>query len=328
MGRVLRRLAAAAVLVVLLVEVALRAGSSRLPEPVTWYHPVAQVKVEQMARLASEGTVVDVALVGTSQMAQGVDPIRFRDLAAGRPVTYNAAIVAGYPLVNRRFVGEEVVPRLAPRTVVYGVSYLDWSAGDDPPYASARATSTTVWGSLDRWASEWSYLVRYRNDLRNPSGWRAVVSGTSHGRVEQARSRLVGEWGSWRAYLDGPCAAPTDADLQTFARAGGGDAFVPDAERVDAFWQTVEALRGRGTRVVVAVMPFPDCHFARDPGARGANDGFRRALAEQAAGRRVEVVDVSGEVTRDEWFSDQGHLDRVGAERFTALLAARVVIAR
>ena len=46
---------ATTLVVLVLAEVSVRVAADRLPEPFTWYHPVAQVKVGQMAQRAAEG---------------------------------------------------------------------------------------------------------------------------------------------------------------------------------------------------------------------------------------------------------------------------------
>src|SRR2546429_543375 len=89
-SRVARRIVVVAVAMLLLGELGVRALGDRLPEPVTWYHPIAQVKVEQMEAISASGTSIDVVLAGTSQMAIGADPLLLSSLLAGHPSVYNA----------------------------------------------------------------------------------------------------------------------------------------------------------------------------------------------------------------------------------------------
>src|SRR5690606_22650862 len=133
------------------------------------------------------GTATDVAFVGTSQTAEGVDPVRFADRASGHPATYNAAVLAGYPAVSARFVPEEVLPRLDPDVVVFGLSPFDLTAGEEAPYDEAKATSPSWLAGLDRRLSAVSALVRYRTVLRDPAQWPSIVAGTP-GEVENIRN--------------------------------------------------------------------------------------------------------------------------------------------
>src|SRR4051794_21054981 len=107
-GRSVRRMAVMAVVLIVAAESCTPVSAARLPTPLTWFPPVAKVKADQMAGMQAGGTQVEVVLTGTSQMAEGADPVLFRQLADHHPPTYNAAILAGYPPANRRFVPEEV----------------------------------------------------------------------------------------------------------------------------------------------------------------------------------------------------------------------------
>lgn len=317
MRRSVWRIAAVAVVLLLLAELGVRALSSRLPEPVTWYHPVAQVKVEQMDRIAASGPTIEVALVGTSQMAIAGDPLAFTAQVHGHPVTYNAAVLAGYPPANHRFILEEVVPRLKPRTVVYGLSSEDLQRGTEAPYDDATATSPTVWGALDRWASAHSALVAHRHDLRDPTVWAAVLNGGTEGQLPFYRQSVIGPLGGWKGRVEHACR-PGEGGVPD--PVPDPAVFVPDPVREQMIWSTVDALKAQGITVVVAIMPFPDCHMAWFNARQADLDG-RRALAAGAAAHGVASIDVADELHADDLFGDPGHVNQAGAERYTTLLA-------
>jgi hypothetical protein len=311
-----------AVLVTLLVaELSVRAIASRLPEPLTWYHPVAQIKVEQMEVLARSGARVEIVLAGTSQMAIAGDPLRFSQLVDGHPSTYNAALLAGYPSANHRFLPEEVVPRLHPKTIVYGLSSQDVQGGTEAPYDQALAVAPGVLGDLDRWLSQRSELVRHRQDLRDPSNLTyALTVGDGGGQLAFYRTSIIGADGGWKAEPVHSCrpgaearSAPPETPLP----------FVPDEGRIATIWSTVDDLRASGVDVVIAVMPFADCYFHYNNAADNDRAG-RELIARGARERGLLVVDVAADVHTDDLFLDPGHVNADGARRYTELLAAAV----
>ena len=329
--RTLVRVVVVALVVVVLAELAVRAGADRFPTPQTWYHPSAQVKVDQMQAIAEAGERRPVVVVGTSQMAMGVDPAVLSEDLPGHPGTYNAALLAGYPLVTRRFVPEEVVPTLHPDLVVFGVSHLDLQEGAEPPYDDALATSASPWAAVERWLSDRSYLVRHRDALRNPGLWRQLLGGGVDGLVERYRTAAIGPDGVWTYPRQGSCQDPAvdagddDLAIERADPGGDGSALPPvDPERVQAVWDTVEGLEEDGVAVAVVLAPLPDCHFT----TAEERQRWQEARAELAAGteaRGATWIDVTDQLRDDELYYDTGHLDEAGSARFSALLAAALV---
>ncbi len=305
--------------VVLVCEVGVRVMASRLPEPLLWYHPSAQIKIEQMDALAAAGTKVDVVLAGTSQMTMAVYPDEYAQLAAGHPVTYNAAVLAGYPSANHRYILEEILPRLHPKTVIYGVASEDFEPGPEAPYDEAPATEPGLLGSLGRWFSGRSELVDHRVDLRDPVVLSyAVSSDTGGGQLEHYRAAVVGPMGRWDDLGHLPCRT---ADGVVPTPPATPEVFVPDEGRIATVWSTVDAMRAQGIKVVIAVMPFADCYF--DWFNRKASDAAGRArIAAGAAARGIPAIDVTADVHTNDLFGNTGHLNIDGAHRYTRLLAA------
>lgn len=325
------RVAVAAVVVLVLAELGVRATADRFPTPNTWYHPSAQVKVDQMQAIADAGQRRPVVVVGTSQMAMGVDPAVLSSALPGHPGTYNAALLAGYPPVTRRFVPEEVVPRLQPELVVLGVSHLDLQEGPEPPYDEALATSRSRWAAAERWLSQRSYLVRHREALRDLARWPSLVAGTTASLVERYRTAAIGPEGVWTYPREGSCRDPQpvepDDDLAIERAQPGGEAVGPrpvDPERVAAVWEVVAGLEAQGIDVAVVLAPLPDCHFevADD---RAAWEAARSELAAGAEDHGATWIDVTDEVGDDGLYYDTGHLHEAGSARFSALLADALV---
>lgn len=308
---------AATTLVVLgLAELSVRVAADRLPEPLTWYHPVAQVKVGQMAQRAAEGRGAEVVFVGTSQTAEGIDPVRFSERAPGRPATYNAAVLAGYPAVSRRFVPEQVLPVLHPQTVVFGVSPFDLEAGEEAPYDQAEATATGLLADVDRALAERSALVRYRSVLRDPAQWPRVAAGLP-GEVDDVRREAVGEDGRWLLYSGRGCAVGT-----VQAPRDGRTEIAVDPDRDAAVRSTLRSIRSSGARPVLLTVPVPACALPEPLRAR--YDDGRRRLAALAAEEQVDLIDVTDQMVEDWWYQDSGHLGPEGAQRWTDLVAQSV----
>lgn len=326
------RIVVAAVLVVVAADALVRLDEGRLPEPVTWYHPSAQVKVEQMADLQAAGERRPIVIAGTSQMAMGVDPAVLSDALPSRPGVYNAAVLAGYPVVTRRFVPEEVVPRLHPDVVVLGVSHLDLHVGPEPPYDDSPATSRSWWASAERWLADRSALVRHRALLRDPGSWPTVVQGTAGGEIELYRNEAIGADGVWRFPRTGRCrdaakgGADVDERLAVERAVVDPDAPMPplDPQRIADVWATVERLEASGVSVVVAFAPLPDCQFE----TLANRERFEQVRVDLAAGARARGatwIDLTDEMTADELYYDRGHLNEDGSRRYSALLADALV---
>jgi len=309
-------IAATTLVVLALAELSVRVAADRLPEPLTWYHPVAQVKVGQMAQRAAEGRGAEVVFVGTSQTAEGIDPVRFSEQAPGRPATYNAAVLAGYPAVSRRFVPEQVLPVLRPQTVVFGVSPFDLEAGEEAPYDQAEATATGLLADADRALAEHSALVRYRSVLRDPAQWPRIASGLP-GEVDDVRREAVGEDGRWLLYSGRGCAVGT-----VQAPPDGRTELAVDPDRDAAVRSTLRSIRSSGARPVLLTVPMPACALPEPLRAR--YDDGRRRLAALAAEEQVDLIDVSDQMVDDGWYQDSGHLGPEGARRWTDLVAQSV----
>lgn len=318
MTRSVRRIVVICVAILLFAELFTRLAAGRLPEPLTWYHASAQVKVEQMEEMRASSTTADYVLAGTSQVAEGVDPQVFSQVLSSHPSTYNAAVLAAYPIVNARFIPEEVVPRLRPKTVVFGVALTDLQPDKEPPYDTALATDRSFLAGLDRSASQYSYLLRYRRELRDPEQLASLAAGGGSGEVEFYRDSVIGDWGGWKKPELHGCDETSSGQL-----TAPNYTFTLDPHRADEYWSTVQWMQSQGIRVVVAVMPFADCWF-REFHTADANKAARAAIAERGAAVGVPVIDLSDQVHDDSFFNDPGHLNTAGKQHYTELLADAV----
>ena len=153
------------VLVVVLAELAARVVLTSTPEAIRWYDEAAQLKIEQM----DEVERTDVVFAGTSMAWQAFVPSVY-DEATGT-TSYNAGLNGGTPDVMERWLLEEVVHRLHPTTVVWGLSSLDLAPnyGDRQRevYDNALATRTGLHADAEQAAAGWSDLIANRTALRS-----------------------------------------------------------------------------------------------------------------------------------------------------------------
>lgn len=317
------RAAAGAVMVLVVAEVVLVAVDDALPEPVEWYNTTAHAKAVQMDRGAQQGVHKEVAFVGPSTVHRGVIADRFERLDPLGRSAYNAGVMGGYPPVMRRWVTEEVIPRLRPETVVYGLSTLDFHdrifRGSTEAYRTARATRRDMWGAGERVVARVSRLFKYRRLLDDPTEYTylgRVVTGRAADRVERELQKLSP--GGFESKERVPLRERRATDL---AIMRGFEIGSWGTRNVRA---TVSELHSRGIHVVFLEMPVPDRFVALHP--RGAADyrHFRRHLRGLAADLGVDLLRPPRRLSRGYLFADNVHYTEQGARQFTRWLATNV----
>jgi hypothetical protein len=158
------KMLASLVAVVLVVEAAVRVVSSGFPEPVTWYHEIAQAKVEQLIDLDDD---LDYVFIGTSQTYHGIDPAVVDRRLGTR--SYNAAIPAGIPPLQHRWLDDAVLRHRDVDTVVWPMSSIDLNAARPqdmrPVYDDAFEVRGGVLADVDRWLSARLAMFRHRRVL-------------------------------------------------------------------------------------------------------------------------------------------------------------------
>ena len=310
MVRPVVRFVAALLAVLLVAEVGFRALDGRFAEPVTWYHEIAQAKVEHLEGIDEP---LDLVFTGTSQSYHGIDP-RVVDAHLGTR-SYNAGIPAGIPPVQRRWLFDAVLPEVEVDTVVWAMSSVDLN--DARPqsvidlYDTALETRRGVLADADRWLSERSALFRHRRSFADPQAW-----VDDDDPVDRAR-RVLHSSGKRRP------GSPnlSDRERQRIRRDVVGD-FRVGGRMVDLVAETVRELQARDIDVVLVWLPeaprfaelLPDRSMQRE--AKREADRLARRLG-------VALVDVSrGYRNRD--FIDFTHLDGDAADRLSAELARRL----
>lgn len=312
--RPMRRMTAAFIAAVLVAEIAIRLLGTVLPEPRTWYHDIAQAKAEQLDSMTGEN--LDILFAGTSQTYYAIGP-RLVDDQLGTK-SYNAAIPAGVPPLQERWLVHQVLRRVDTDVVVWGVSVLDLNDGRDlsvvEAYSSAHATRQGTLADADRWLARRSALFRYRHHVVDPNAWQQRT------KMEAIRSAIRPD-GQRRPAK----RTPSEAERLRIERQVVAD-YKVGGPMAKSLRRTVKELRERDIRVVLVWLPVPPrlIDLLPDPKVEQAAGEETRQLA---ADLGVTFVDVSdGFHNRD--FLDYTHMREQSAERFSRRLSRELAFLR
>jgi len=248
----------------LVVAAAAAEGSARIaeaagPPVLRWYDAATQLKVEQMDRAGGAAVV----FAGTSMAWQGLMPSEFAAADPGDRTAYNAGLAGGVPIVMEPWLLEEVVPRLQPDLIVWGLSSMDFSSsyGDDnlERYRDALDTRTGRLATLEQTTSRFSALVRYRTILRRPSAMFGSGRDEIETEFEDAASTLgdSGERRDFTVNFGDKRSSQVESRFRNFRI---------DETDIQAIHRTVTNLREQGIEVVLVEMPTPDAYAALHPG--------------------------------------------------------------
>lgn len=318
--RRLATIAGVAVVMLLVLEVAVRLIDQRLPEPLLWHSEEAQAKVEQMDALARRGGV-DLVFLGTSIVNAGVEPAVVGEHTGGRVGSYNAGLSSGTPRLMEPWLLDVVGPRLSPDVVVIGLTSFEVAAVERSPFFDAFAASPAGRQSMrtesrvdraDRWLGERSALWANRVALRSPDSVLDAVRGaappvspevaalqpngrTSFLQTQQFEDRVLG----------------VGIDLTDWTIGGDEPA---------ALRRLVDGVTASGARAVLVEMPVTDEYIARHP--RGAADyaEFEAFMARFATEAGVDLISDLDTRRDHRWFADEIHMNNDGATAFTAAL--------
>lgn len=299
------------------------------PEPTLWHAPLVEDKVEYLRDYAAAHPL-DVLFVGNSTMQAGIDPAVFDAervaLGAGGE-SFNASIEGLPPSVNQEFL--KLFLRSAnPQSVIIGVSPQDLNA--DSPWAkdmNERAghsinlqagTSDTPMGIALAFMLEYSELFRYRYVLHQLllRGGHAVPHPDVYfdERGYHAIERSLADF------------SPSER-LQAQNRAGVLN-YNPKGEQTDALRSMIGLIREVGAQPAIVAMPLSD-HYYANFDAPEDYDLYRTALQQLADDLEIPLWDMEAlaadEAFGDREFGDLNHLNRVGAERLSTLVAQEYV---
>ena len=271
-------------------------------EEIEWYDASTQLRVDMMEERGS----VDTVLVGTSMAWQAMSP---RAMGASED-SFNAGLAGLVPVVAEPWLLDEVLPRLSPKRVVWGLSSLDFAPNYGEQqldlWRDAPATSVDWLGAIDRRLSKHSVLINRRAQLRNPAALFHPELSEATSELTQAREITGpgGERQDWTVDTSAERAAVQRARLSGYGI---------DERDLAAIARVAIELQARDIELILVSLPVPqrfvDLHPNRSSDVRDAH--FAIALLGERL--QVTVVDMT-EGWAESDFVDYTHLgaDAVG----------------
>ncbi len=268
---------------------------------------------------ALDGAGADVVFMGSSAVNRGFDGDFFAQLT-GR-TAFNAAIDGSSPRLIEMFIDEVVEPTLHPDFVVIGLTSRAFNDNAVTQQellqiylaSNGRAAflgTAPIKQTLEEFAEQGSAFLRHRPALRNP---RQLFDAIRRIEIE-----IPPETTDPPYEVDELWASQMAARSLTEYEIGGLE--------LEALARTVDKLEAAGVTVVLIDLPVVvDDWAALHPDGTANIEAFHAALAAFAADHGVELIDTTREeIWPIEQFRDPVHLNTVGQERLTRLIAERL----
>lgn len=315
-------------IVVLVVELAVRAIEPALPPPAGWPDTATHTKVTQLERLA-RADCTDVVFVGNSMSRDDFVPEVFsRADPAGR-TSYNASLDAASPVLLLRWTRDEVLPATDPATVVIGVASFDMNDAAATPAAALRSfddapyTAEGTIAGIEATFTRHLAIVRNRQSLRDPEAVRTALFDRLRGRHAdrpgpQGLEGVIAADGhglSRRELEFRGDAATVDRLRRQFL-----EPFEIGGQQLDALTELITVVESSGATAVLVVLPVTDAFGEAHPDGAEDIEAFRAALDRVVAGTGATIVEAP-DLTTDH-FADTHHLNGTGADRLSASLPA------
>jgi lysophospholipase L1-like esterase len=295
------------------------------PEPSLWHAPIVEDKVEYFRNYAA-GNDIDVLFIGNSTTQAGVDPAAFdaaRSALGVQGDSFNASVEGLPPSVNKEFL--KMYLRYAdPHTVVIGLTPQDLNSNspwakdmDDRAGHSINLQAgarDTLMGDVLAFLVDNSALFRYRYVLHqlllrggNPVPHPDVYFDE---RGFHAIARSLTDFTPSERFQ-----AQNRAGVMNYSAAG---------EQADSVREMITTIRSHGAEPILVNLPLSDHYYANFDHPEVYQD-YQNALQALADELQVPLWDMEalagGEQFVDAEFGDLNHLNAVGAERLSALLA-------
>jgi hypothetical protein len=316
-----------AVAVLASAELAAQAAESSLPQPDSWPSPETAAKVDQMQEIVEETEPITTVFLGSSVVAEGVDPGTFS--AVSNTTAYNAALSAASPRSLAVWAEDLVIPLTQPRVAILGLISRDLNEnGISQIEFFERVTSAPAMIDLgkpdnpmevaEKWLLDHFALFRLRPLLRDPGMLMIRLLGDDPPTDDDV---IVGPLGADTSSGDQPYsdlarwrAAWTSRHLNDFS--------IGDTE-TEALRSLLQSLESAGTEVWLVNMPVTEDYLATVPDGRRRQSEFSDLLQNVAAELDISFIDVS-EAYEKSRFRDPAHLTSEAARDLAALLAAQV----
>ena len=316
------RIAAVAVVVLLVGELIVRVRAHTLPPHQRWPTMQMQFQDEQIGDLGRRGGA-SVVFLGSSTIAAAIDPSRMRNIPRGRP-GYNAGLGDATLTWTAAWWRSSVLPRLRPDTVVLGLSALELSGGEgwavhDTRYGEWPGVrhilgAESVADVAERRLEDWSRLFEFRTLIREPSLFGSFV-GLADLPEELPRDRVAAPDGQVllfgdRKYRIKPFVERLSA--QRTGRAVGG------RREMAALGRLLRDLTASVSRVLVVSMPVSPDYLNALPHKR--DDKVRSDRAVRIAADRAGARFVNAGIWPTTMFADPVHVNAAGSRRITTLV--------
>lgn len=325
LGRAVCTAALATLAVLALAELGSSTLSRYLPEPKLWGDDATAVKIAQMDLRSNRCT--DVVVAGNSMARDAFLPKTFEASDPEHRMAYNASLDAASPPMLRRWLTEEVLPRLHPTTVVLALASLDVNGNSragraaHEKYDDAPLSRPGRAGRLEAATVRRSSLLRHRSELRQPQVlWEALARASRGEGIPSATdSGVLGPDGEGRSrqalrYNGNPASGAFLSDQLL-------NDFEIDGALIDAEADLVDELESQGISVVLVVLPVTANYRDSHPGGQSQFEAFLVGARRMAAEHDAPLIELQDGADLGR-FADTHHLNREGAEALSRTLPA------
>jgi len=321
--------AAIGLALIALAEVGLRLAEPHLPEPAQWPSAEAAAKLSQIGELSATGEI-DVIFVGSSVVAEGIDPLAYND-SSGR-IAYNAALSAASMRATELWVRDVVLQETDPSIVVIGVSGRDLNDNgisqtefyerltNSPGYIDRRKPANPL-EHVESWFLQHSALVRLRPILRDPA---AIVVAQNPGQPGSEDEPDIGAFGSDVSATSGPYTDFGQWRMAWLARHLN-DYSIGNSE-TEALGRLIETLIAHDIEVLLVNMPVTADYVETLPDGRRDMQELDLILEDIASAAGVEYLDASAQYEKTD-FRDPAHLTPEASSMFARRIANEARVA-
>lgn len=283
-----------------------------------------------------EGKPLNVLFTGDSTMDAAADPAVFVATSTRFTSAFNSALL-GAPFGGQAtWLQSVVLPKLKPRVIIQMVSPIGVTvvgvegakAGlvDDNVDSEIQQSDDSVWVSLDHRAREVSYLVRYRQSLRQPQVVYDAIVASATGETPTKVNPLfmkMTEPGYWEQNLtpQGRFSGFNAGHLTKKFNPGPLTGWLDPPPDWVLFDRLLDAEVASGASVAVVFTP-----IAAEVWLASGIDVPRWRLLEQqmserAKQRGVATIDLSKADFARKDFNDYLHLNETGSQKFSIQVA-------
>ncbi len=312
--------------VVIGAELGVRIVHHRLTEPDLYFSDPATIDVKSMNKLAAHGIRSDLTFVGTSMVRRDIDPNLVEKQISGVNWAHNVALPGAQTTIIDRWLLQEVVPRLHPKQVVWGISSLDFNSGrpDHPidQYNQARATERGFYGDADRVMTNLD-LSLYRDSLRDPYKLYQAYIGNAKKLVDKRSLSVLATEKLYYKPLSPAALLKLKKNHFKTVRDKQLHNFRIGTDEIASYKHVITSLQKEHIPLTIVIMPVTTAYLKAHP--HGAADYLRwkATVTSVARSYHVTVIDVSRSMP-DSAFHDVEHLFVPQAKQFTKMLSAKL----